>query len=264
MPTTVLNISGAGPILNKQLKEALLLPRHEHGWEIALKFLSFNNAIFNVVSQQTQGLAKNNLFYYSLDAGATYEAPVEIPTGAYEIDSISDVIETELIKRTHTTAPDSGVSLITITGNASTLRSEISVSNTDIYVDFTKANTIRKILGFNSAVLQGDLKFVSDTVANIKNDIEAIRVRTNLVTDSYSTTSSGDDVNISSVIYSTIQQTPPGFYESREIASPIYLRTGLDYIKDINITLVNQFDKVIPLSESEAVNYVFLIRKSKY
>ena len=86
---------------------------------------------------------KNNL-RYSQDEGVTWH-DINVPEGCYEISDIKDYIQKVLKKR------GSSENSISIQSNNNTLKCVLHVA-TGYKVDFTTANSLRTLLGFNAKV----------------------------------------------------------------------------------------------------------------
>lgn len=97
--------------------------------------------------------------------------PYEIPKGSYEI---ADIIN--LLKEREPS--------INISVNKNTGKCSIEISDPGVKIDFTRKNTIRSILGFDSKIIEPNKKYIADHPVNI-NDINVIRVDCNIASGSY-------------------------------------------------------------------------------
>ena len=94
----------------------------------------------------------NNKFTYSTDSGNSWKT-IELDTGCYELTSINDEIQRQMIINGDYNKETSEF-YISITANVSKLKSIVHISHRDYTIDFSKPNTIGSTLGFNnSAVL---------------------------------------------------------------------------------------------------------------
>jgi len=106
-------------------------------WQVGLMNFSVYNNIQNIT-------AKNNVFKYSVDGGTIWKT-ITLAPGSYEIDTINSEIN-----RLMTVNGDSG---ITISANTITLGSVVDIKSALTRVDFTVANSLAPLLGFNSVIL---------------------------------------------------------------------------------------------------------------
>ena len=108
-----------------------------NNWSVGMMNFSVYNNIQNIN-------ATNNLFRYSINGGVTWKL-ITLTPGSYEIDTINSEIN-----RLMTLNGDSG---ITISANTITLGSIIDITPAAMQVDFTIANSLASVLGFNAVIL---------------------------------------------------------------------------------------------------------------
>lgn len=183
--------------------------------------LSFQtyNSIPNVDSE-------NNKFYYDGDK------VIEIPTGAYEIKDIANYIREELRRR----STKAKQYYVDITTNNNTMQTTIKAT---FSIDFTKKDSIGKLLGFTSdTIVQAGQRVTTTDVVDVFK-VNAIRIECNIATGSY--------VNDNSVhtIHQFYPGTPAG-YMILELPSPvIYLPITTNTIDNITLRIVDQTGRLI-------------------
>ena len=94
--------------------------------------------------------AKNNNFRYSPDNGTTW-IDINIPEGSYEIDNIEEYVQRIMRNNGHYDTSNNS-DYITIDPNNNTMRLELNMKAATYKVDFTTANSVRTVLGFNSQI----------------------------------------------------------------------------------------------------------------
>jgi len=95
-------------------------------------------------SPNISALLGNNKFYYLIASVA--QPVVTIPDGLYSIKTLNAEIVRQI-----TNVPNSSTT-VTLSGNNSTQKSILTLDNT-VQVDFTGANSLKDVLGFNAAVV---------------------------------------------------------------------------------------------------------------
>lgn len=159
---------------------------------------------------------------------------INIPPGAYEIEDIQNTIQSLLKKdlderdpnRTH---PD-GDMLFSLKSNKSTLK---CVIHSGVTIDFSKTNSIGKILGFKPKILESGRDYESDNIVNITN-INSIRIECNLTTGSYI------NGKLSHTIYEFFPCVPPGYKILEYPKNTIYLPLSKRVIDEISVQIVDQ------------------------
>ena len=143
---------------------------------------------------------------------------------------------------------------ITISANVSTLKSEISITNSMYKIDFTISNSIRTILGFDSSILsQG--QNVSSSIVNII-DFNSIFVNCDCVSGSY--------VNgiASPVIYSFGPKVSPGFRIVESPVNLVYLPINRKTLSEFTVWITDQAGRPIDF-RGENITCRFHIRNIK-
>lgn len=159
---------------------------------------------------------------------------IEIPDGSYEIDDIEKLLKSRINEK-ETTAVASDKILLSISANLNTLKCELKCNEV---IDFTKANSIGSLLGFDKRKLPKYKKHVSDFPINIQK-VNAICVDCNLVTNSYN---NGIPVHILHMFYPTV---PPGYKIVEVPKNVIYLPINTHHIDEINIKIIDQHGNLV-------------------
>jgi hypothetical protein len=192
----------------------------------------------------------NNNFRYSPDNGTTW-FNINIPEGSYEINDINDYVQKIMKNNGHYNAA-SDQYYITIEPNNNTLKAVISIVS-PYKVDFTTANSIRTVLGFNSQIYSsGDNE--SQNIVNILS-VNSLRVTSDVIGSSY--TNGGTD----NIIYSFFPNVGPGYKIVQEPINLIYLPVTLSTISNMETKLVDQNGKLINL-RGEELSIRFHIRQA--
>ena len=101
---------------------------------------------------------ENDKFYVYGDSDAAAPVPqlytVTVPQGLYDLSALNLAILSELESQGARTLDGTGASLplISMSADSSTQKVRLRFNYANVYVDFSQANTMREILGFNSAV----------------------------------------------------------------------------------------------------------------
>ena len=134
-------------IMDKSTHEEHLfqpLQTNNKQFEIAIRFLSAYNGIFNVTSD-------NNKFYFTKSiTDDEHYIVVSIPPGAYEIESLNDEIKRIIIDDEHF---NSETYPFEIKPNFSTLGSIIEISNQESAISFRPDGSIGSLQGFNKRTI---------------------------------------------------------------------------------------------------------------
>ena len=177
----------------------------------------------------------NNIFKYSIDNGITWKT-ITLPPGAYEIEQINSEIKRLML-------PDVGIEILV---NTVTLGSIVDITAPTYRVDFTVANSISSVLGFNPQILTEGYN-VSDTVVNIL-DVNTILVNCNIVNNSYLKGSHAP------ILYSFFPNVKPGRKIVKEPSTIAYLAVNQKYIPNIRIWLTDQDENIIDF-RGEVITY---------
>lgn len=155
-----------------------------------------------------------------------YENSVhELPTGSYEADDIISFLKEK--------EPTIHISIVKNTGKCS-----ITIENDKTFVDFTKDNSIRSILGFDSGILKPNNRYIGDYPVNI-TDINTIRIDCNIATGSYLNCESSHN------IHEFYPNVAPGFKIVEVPKNLIYLPVVGRIIHTVRVNITDQKGKVI-------------------
>ncbi len=184
----------------------------------------------------------NNEFLFGKD---TIDHAFSVPTGSYEIADLEAVIQNHLLEEEFNEI--NGVSieeLFSLKPNNNTLRTEIRSDYFDI--DFTKDNSLGRLLGFSSRYLKKGLSHQSDI------NVEIIKVTTisldcNLVSSGCSYRGSYP----SHTLYTFSPSVNPGFAINIEPNNLLYLPVRERYIDHITITILDQHSRPVNFREEE-------------
>src|SRR6266853_6080305 len=137
-----LTVTGNTNNFHINLDDTIILDK-DIDYEIALRRFDCYNSIYNVT-------ASNNNFYYF---NGTVNRTITIVPGAYDVGSINTEIQRQMkLLGDVTTVGNQDTFSINLSPNLNTLKSIITLANS-YTVDFTKVNSLRLLLGFNSIVL---------------------------------------------------------------------------------------------------------------
>lgn len=191
-------------------------------YEIGLTNFSVNNSIPNVDED-------NNKFYY----GNSNDF-VEIPVGSYELSDISKFLNNyfDNLKKKN---PKKDSIHLRLEANLNTLKCELKSS---VDIDFTKSNSIGRLLGFKPTILPKDVIHYSDFPVDIMR-INMIRIECNIVTNSFS------NGNMVHTIHSFYPTDPPGYKIVESPHNVIYLPINTHIIHNISIKIVDQYDRPV-------------------
>ena len=207
--------------IETRFREALQL---DGKWVMALVGLETYYSFPNIDS------TKNNL-RYSRDNGVTWH-DINVPEGCYEISDINDYIKKILKER------GASENSISIEPNNNTLRCVLNVA-AGCKVDFTTANSLRTVLGFNAKIYAEGYN-ESENIVNIMS-VSSLRVTNDLISGSYNNGIRGN------IIYSFFPNATPGYKIIESPVNPIYLPITLNTISRMETKLVDQDGALINL-----------------
>lgn len=177
-----------------------------HTYALGLIGLHTYNTIPNIYDGQ-------NKLYYN-------DQVLTIPPGAYEVTDIELFLQNSL----------GGKAAISLKPNNSTLKCEIT---SKFSIDFTKADSIGRMLGFSKKVLQPNVTHESDVTIQIIKMV-TIRVECNITTASFY------DGRLSHTLYEFAPSVEPGYSINIEPKNIIYLPINTSQIDNITLRLVDQ------------------------
>jgi hypothetical protein len=211
--------------------------------EMALVSLETYNSFPNIDSS-------NNNFRYSSNNGTTW-FNIEIPIGSYEITDINEHIQRVMKERGHyDSAADEYY--ITLGSNNNTLKAVLEIA-ANYNVDFTTANSIRTVLGFNAQTYTSGYN-ESANIVNIMN-VSSLRITSDIIGSSYS---NGSAENI---IFSFFPNVGPGYKIVELPVNLIYLPVTTNTISQMETKLVDQNGRLINL-RGEELSIRFHIREA--
>lgn len=146
---------------------------------------------------------------------------VTIPTGSYEIEDIEAYLQKELKKR------DINIS---IKPNNNTLRSEILCSQ---IINFKPKDSIGRLLGFTSCILEANKHYNSDLPVSILK-VNALRVECNITAGAYINSHKAH------TIHEFFPTVPPGYKIIEVPSHVIYLPIKTRTIDHIQLRIVDQ------------------------
>lgn len=199
-------------------------------WEIGLVNLCTYNSIPNVEK------GENDLFIFDGEE-------IVIPEGSYEISDIERYIKSKIKKKI-----GQGVSII---ANNNTLKCEIKTTGE---IDFTKPNSIGRMLGFGKVKLTPGEKHISqDPITIIR--VNSVRVDCNIARGSYTNGVEGH------TIHEFFPSVAPGFKIVESPPTIIYTPVNTNCIQNITIKLVDQDGRIINFREETITIRLHLRRK---
>lgn len=168
----------------------------------------------------------NNKFHYTITQKDEIEE-ITIPVGSYEINEIGAYLERELHSR-HKIR-------FHLHANSNTMKCKIE---TDVFIDFTQSNTIGSVLGFSKRKLIANSTHFSDKIVNIQT-VNSIRIDCDLTTGSFH---NGQSTH---TIYEFSPSVAPGYKINEQPKHLIYLPVVKRRISELNISIVDQNDKLV-------------------
>lgn len=184
-----------------------------------------------------------NNFFYRLTSAPDRVKTITIPVGSYEIDAIEKYLQEQIIRQNdeflHVKKLSGGFrkqeeldKIFSLKANNNTLRCEIKSSKLD--VDFTRDNSINRILGFSKRLLASGVKHESDCPVDIVK-VQIVRVRCNIVHGSFC-----EEGTESHILFEFPISVDPGFALNIEPRNIIYLPVNTDLIQNITVQLIDQ------------------------
>ena len=241
--TNVYVLSGDGSDFRITHSSIILDPNKKY--EAALLSLNTYNSFPNI----TKG--KNNKFKYSNDNGNSWKV-LELDTGSYEIDTLSDEIQRLMIINGDYDNVNTE-HYITISPNKSKLTSIINITNSNYKVDFTVSKSFAPLLGFNKIVINSGYNESSNIVDIMTTN--SILVNVDIISGSYV---NGHQLP---VIYSFYPNVSPG-YKIIEKPNPqlIYHPITRNDISTMRVWLTNQDNKPVDL-RGERLTVMIIVKE---
>lgn len=166
------NVSDGKSAFEVTLDDPLAIPRNALGCTAAITNASVWNTAYNISAS-----FGNNKLRFTTSVAPAGSYTLTLADGLYSVVGLNTAISALLI---NLTLPGT---LITVSGDAATGRSIVNLSTSGDSIDFTFANSIREVMGFNSAVITAPsaaYSFFSDNVAEF-NRINSWVIASNLV-----------------------------------------------------------------------------------
>ena len=206
--------------------------------------ISFNtyNSIFNITE-------KNNLLYF-YDNNIKTNYVISLPYGAYELSQINQEVFKQ-ISNTHNIS-DISLSPIKISANESTLHSIIEI-DLKFSIDFTKENTLRNILGFDSKKLYSGSNY-SDKKVNII-DIDRIHLCSDSIIGSIR------NGHPSNILFTIILNEAPGQKIVREPNLVLYKHIDKEKLDYIEFWFEDDYGNRVD-NHGENINFTLHIKKN--
>jgi len=154
---------------------------------------------------------------------------ITIPTGSYELSELETVIN-QLISNAETE--------FKLKANSKTLKCTLSCSYD---IDFTIANNISKLLGFENKIYSAG-EHESDKIVNIMK-VNCIKIECNLISGSF------NDGKPSQTIHEFFPAVPSGYKIIEVPRHPVFYSLNSTTISKVDIVLKDQNDSLINLRE---------------
>ncbi len=223
-------LSGIGSDFTITHNSIILEPSKKY--EAAFLSLEAYNSFPNI----TKG--KNNIFKYSNDNGTSWKV-LELDTGSYEVETLSDEIQRLMVINGDYNVANSEF-YITILPNKIKLSSIVNITHPNYKVDFTVPKSFASLLGFKKLVINAGYNESTNIVDIMTTN--SILVNVDIIAGSYV------NGNPLPVIYSFSPNVSPG-YKIVERPSPelIYYPISRNDISIMRVWLTNQDNKPVDL-----------------
>jgi hypothetical protein len=203
-------------------------------YELALHNFTTTNYQINIGEE-------NNKFYYTWNKhpsdpkSVIEQHEITFEKGAYEVKDIANEIIRGMKEKKHYTDenPPFVLSL-----KLSTFKSVIEIKRDELRIDFTKPNTVREMLGFESKLLLKGYN-VSDNTVQITSS-SSILIKCSIISGSY------HNGKQSNVLYSLPAYVVPiGYKINIEIPERMYLPVNVLTIEKITFEIVDDNEKLL-------------------
>jgi hypothetical protein len=142
-------------------------------FDYGLALIGFHS--FNSIPNIEEG---ENKFYYTDNKNQTKE--IVIPTGSYEISDIESYLRRQIIPKT--IKKEQYNQYLSLKPNNNTLKCEVESEH--YRIDFTKTNTIARILGFSKRTLEPKQLHESDLPVDIVK-VRTVQINCNITTGAF-------------------------------------------------------------------------------
>jgi hypothetical protein len=157
--------------------------------------------------------------------------PIKIPTGSYEFIDIANYFNEYINDNIDTFTNVS----ITLKPNLNTQKSQIKCSHK---IDFTKPNSIGKLLGYDEVIIEPNTLTESTNTVNIFR-VNVLRINCNIVKGAYH---NGREVH---TIHEFFPRVPPGYKIIETPQNLLYLPINTHTIDYIKIEIHDQEDRLV-------------------
>lgn len=171
-----INLSADGSTFDVNYSPALMIPRNAKNVTVSAE----SALIWWTIPNIENGV--NNQFSITDDgtgSGTAYSGTISIPQGLYDLIGLAEAIEREIVNDGATQ------NIITFSSDSSTQKVQIKANYQGISIDFTIANSIREIIGFDSQVLGpsvGIITWLADNTASF-NTVNSLLLHSNIISD---------------------------------------------------------------------------------
>ena len=217
---------------NKQLK-------------IAVTFLSAYNGIFNVTNS-------NNKFYFTKSiTDDNHFMQINIPPGAYEIESLNDELKRIIIEDNHYTETNYPFK---IKANFSTLGSIIEINDPEAAISFKHDDSIGSLLGYNKRIIYEEYNLYDNPVDILSFD--NIFIETDIAQGMiFKSKRSG-------IIHNFTMDVDPGYMYIERFRGGVqwYMMESKDVVSSINFRLKNENGNLVSFN-GQSVSFRLSIKE---
>ena len=197
--------------------------------------------------------SSNNLLRYSKDAGVTWKT-IAISPGAYQYSDLNPEIQTKLTANGDWVA-DAIVIGVDLTSGKFTIKLA-----TNYQIDFTIANSLRSILGFNSRIISTAGINLGDTIGSIEGGINTINIATDITDGGFIADKNGN-LTKKGIIYSLpFLSVPIGAKIVDVPACPIYYTLNQNILTSMNFSIVDENGKIIDFG-GQTITFILHIKQ---
>lgn len=202
--STTFSLSGNNSILTSDFNPPIYL---DDGIDYEVGLSNFES--FNVIPNIDES---NNQFVYG-------NSSLTIPTGAYEIDDISNYIQKNLPNIKISIIPNSNTSTVTIESNVS--------------INFTPDNSIGRLLGFKNRILEENIMHISDFPVQIIK-VNALYIDCSIASGSFS------NGKPSHIIHQFFPTVAPGYKIVESPLNILYFPVNVKTINTLTVRILDQ------------------------
>ena len=200
-------------------------------YQYALALLSFHT--YNSIPNIEEGI--NNRLYFSTE-NSIDENIIDIPTGSYELSDLESFLVKELCRRGCIPNSENKTSYFSLKPNNNTLKCELA---SKFRINFTKQDSLGKLLGFTERILNPNEEHQSDAPVNIIKVI-TVRIECNIITGSFY------DNKRSHTLYEFAPLSDPGYSLNIEPNNLIYLPVvNSRSISNITLKILDQDGELV-------------------